>query len=87
MEIELKDLLSLMTDAVDAGVQKYVRSCDPQADYVKQGYAVVCYDQEPSGRSKLAKVYGDHERHCNDYVKKSIRIFKYNNGDYGPVRK
>jgi hypothetical protein len=57
------------------------------ADYVKQGYAVVCYDQEPSGRSKLAKVYGNHERHCNDYVKKSIRIFKYNNGDYGPVRK
>jgi len=53
------------------------------ADYVKQGYAVVCYDQEPSGRSKLAKVYGDHERHCNDYVKKSIRIFKYNRGDYG----
>ena len=39
MEIELKDLLSLMTDAVDAGVQKYVRSCDPQADYVKQGEA------------------------------------------------
>lgn len=39
MEIELKDLLALMTDAVDAGVQKYVRSCDPQADYVKQGEA------------------------------------------------
>ena len=39
MEIELKDLLSLMTDAEDAGVQKYVRSCDPQADYVKQGEA------------------------------------------------
>jgi hypothetical protein len=39
MEIELKDLLSLMTDAVDAGVQQYVRSCDPQADYVKQGEA------------------------------------------------
>ena len=39
MEIELKDLLSLMTDAVDAGVQKYVRSCDPQSDYVKQGEA------------------------------------------------
>lgn len=57
------------------------------ADYMKKGYAVVCYDQDPSGRSKLAKVYGDHERHCNDYVKKSIRIFKYNNGDYGPVRK
>ena len=39
MEIELKDLLSLVTDAVDAGVQKYVRSCDPSADYVKQGEA------------------------------------------------
>ena len=39
MDIELKDLLSLMTDAVDAGVQKYVRSCDPSADYVKQGEA------------------------------------------------
>jgi hypothetical protein len=39
MDIELKDLLSLMTDAVDAGVQKYVRSCDPAADYVKQGEA------------------------------------------------
>lgn len=39
MEIELKDLLALMTDAVDAGVQKYVRSCDPDADYIKQGEA------------------------------------------------
>lgn len=39
MEIELKDLLSLMTDAVDAGVQKYVRSCDPSVDYIKQGEA------------------------------------------------
>lgn len=39
MNIELKDLLSLVTDAVDAGVQKYVRSCDPSADYVKQGEA------------------------------------------------
>ena len=39
MNIELKDLLSLMTDAVDAGVQKYVRSCDPQADYIKQAEA------------------------------------------------
>ena len=39
MNIELKDLLALMTDAVDAGVQKYVRSCDPQADYIKQGEA------------------------------------------------
>lgn len=39
MEIELKDLLGLVTDAVDAGVQKYVRSCDPDADYIKQGEA------------------------------------------------
>jgi len=39
MNIELKDLLSLVTDAVDAGVQKYVRSCDPGADYIKQGEA------------------------------------------------
>ena len=39
MDIELKDLLALMTDAVDAGVQQYVRSCDPQADYIKQGEA------------------------------------------------
>ena len=39
MEIELKDLLGLVIDAVDAGVQKYVRSCDPDADYIKQGEA------------------------------------------------
>ena len=39
MNIELKDLLSLVTDAVDAGVQKYVRSCDPNADFIKQGEA------------------------------------------------
>lgn len=39
MNIELKDLLSLVTDAVDAGVQKYVRSCDPGADFIKQGEA------------------------------------------------
>lgn len=39
MDIELKDLLALMTDAVDAGVQKYVRSCDPDADNIKQGEA------------------------------------------------
>ena len=39
MDIELKDLLALMTDVVDAGVQKYVRSCDPDADYIKQGEA------------------------------------------------
>ena len=39
MDIELKDLLALMTDAVDAGVQQYVRSCDPDADFIKQGEA------------------------------------------------
>ena len=39
MNIELKDLLSLVTDAVDAGVQQYVRSCDPGADFIKQGEA------------------------------------------------
>lgn len=39
MNIELKDLLAFVTEAVDAGVQKYVRSCDPSADYIKQGEA------------------------------------------------
>ena len=39
MDIELKDLLALVTEAVDAGVQSYVRSIDPQSDYVKQGEA------------------------------------------------
>lgn len=39
MDIELKDLLSLVSEAVDAGVQSYVRSCDPQSDYVKQSEA------------------------------------------------
>ena len=53
------------------------------AEYVKQGCCVICYDQPPTGKSKLVKVYGDHERHCNDYIKKGIRIFKYKNGDYG----
>lgn len=36
MNIELKDLLSLISQAVDAGVQKYVASIDPGADYIKQ---------------------------------------------------
>lgn len=39
MQIELKDLLSLITEAVDAGVQKYVKSIDPDADYIKQAEA------------------------------------------------
>jgi len=39
MNIELKDLLSLISEAVDAGVQKYVKSIDPAADYIKQSEA------------------------------------------------
>ena len=39
MQIELKDLLSLISEAVDAGVQKYVKSIDPAADYIKQSEA------------------------------------------------
>ena len=35
----MKDLLAFVSEAVDAGVQKYVRSCDPDCDYVKQGEA------------------------------------------------
>lgn len=39
MQIELRDLLNLLTEAVDAGVQKYVKSIDPAADYIKQSEA------------------------------------------------
>jgi len=39
MNIELKDLLGLISEAVDAGVQKYVKSIDPGADYIKQSEA------------------------------------------------
>lgn len=39
MQIELRDLLALLTDAVDAGVQKYVQSIDPHADMIKQAEA------------------------------------------------
>ena len=39
MNIELKDLLGLISEAVDAGVQKYVKSIDPAADYIKQSEA------------------------------------------------
>lgn len=45
------------------------------AEYMKQGYCVVCYEVEPNETSRLAKVYGDYTRHCNDYVKKQIRKF------------
>lgn len=36
MNIELKELLSLMTEAVDAGVQSYIKSIEPTADFIKQ---------------------------------------------------
>lgn len=39
MTIEVKDLLALMTGAVDAGVQRYVRSVDPLTDNIKQNEA------------------------------------------------
>ena len=39
MNIELKDLLGLISEAVDAGIQKYVKSIDPAADYIKQSEA------------------------------------------------
>lgn len=39
MNIELKDLLGFVSDAVDAGVQRYVKSCDPASDMVKKSEA------------------------------------------------
>lgn len=36
MNIELKELLSLITEAVDAGVQSYIKSIEPTADFIKQ---------------------------------------------------
>ena len=39
MNIELRELLSLMTEAVDAGVQSYIKSIEPTADYIKQSEA------------------------------------------------
>ena len=39
MNIELKDLLSIISEAVDAGVQKYLHSIDPAADFIKQAEA------------------------------------------------
>lgn len=57
------------------------------ARYTARGYCVVCYDEDVNGRSRLAKVYGNHEHHCNEYVKKTIRIFKYERGDYDTVTK
>ena len=39
MEIEMKDLLEFVTQAVDAGVQSYLRSVEPTADRVNQADA------------------------------------------------
>lgn len=39
MEIEMKDLLSFVSKAVDAGVQSYLRSVSPQSDLIKQSDA------------------------------------------------
>lgn len=39
MNIELGELLSLMTEAVDAGVQTYIKSTEPTSDYIKQSEA------------------------------------------------
>jgi hypothetical protein len=39
MNIELKELLSLMTEAVDAGVQSYMKSVEPTKDFIKQSEA------------------------------------------------
>lgn len=35
MNIEMDDLLSFVTAAVDAGVQRYMKSVEPDADWVK----------------------------------------------------
>lgn len=39
MNISLRDLMKLMSDAVDAGVQSYIKSLEPSRDYIKQGEA------------------------------------------------
>ena len=39
MNIEMKDLLDFVTRAVDAGVQSYIKSIEPEQDYIKQGEA------------------------------------------------
>lgn len=39
MNIEMKDLLSFVTLAVDAGVQAYIRETEPQKNWVKQSEA------------------------------------------------
>ena len=39
MDIELRELLKLMTEAVDAGVQSYIKSVEPTSDFIKQSEA------------------------------------------------
>lgn len=39
MNIEIRDLLDFVTCAVDAGVQSYIKSIEPDQDYIKQGEA------------------------------------------------
>lgn len=39
MNIELKDLLAFVTQAVDAGVQTYIRSIEPASDRINQADA------------------------------------------------
>ena len=39
MNIEMKDLLDFVTQAVDAGVQQYIRTIEPEQDIIKQSEA------------------------------------------------
>lgn len=39
MNIEMKDLLDFVTQAVDAGVQQYIRTIEPDQDIIKQSDA------------------------------------------------
>ena len=39
MDIELKDLLAFVTQAVDAGVQSYIKSVEPSSDRIRQAEA------------------------------------------------
>ena len=39
MNIEMKDLFDFVSRAVDAGVQSYIKSIEPTADFIKQNEA------------------------------------------------
>ena len=43
MDIELKDLLAFVTQAVDAGVQSYIKSVEPSSDRIRQADAKMGY--------------------------------------------